>query len=352
MSEYKDPLVAIIVPVYNTGKYVCECIDSIINQTHSNFKCYLINDGSTDNSLELIKNHTKNDSRFIVLDQKNQGVSCARNYALDYIEKSGVSPDYIFFLDSDDLLSSNFINRFVVELIGNNADYGFCSYDEFDKRGVKKNNKTIPKPQILDNNGIISQFFMVDGWSFGGNIPSSKTDSRFLSNRFFKYKCISSLRFKEHLSFCEDHDFFIRSIPFLTKGICVPDIMFFYRMRKSSLSHSSMEKNTLIALSVYKELFESDFNYKLKGCLFSNILDLLWRAVSYSCELNDLKKEKELYKECYAFYKKHYPFPFSFRQKRRIFQLNFGFKFNRVYFKQKYLKKLKKHQNDNPYLFE
>ena len=73
MSEYKDLLVAIIVPVYNTGKYVRECIDSIINQTYSNFKCCLINDGSTDNSLELITNHTKNDSRFIILNQKNKG---------------------------------------------------------------------------------------------------------------------------------------------------------------------------------------------------------------------------------------------------------------------------------------
>ena len=89
--------ISIIVPVYNAQKYLKKCIDSIINQTYKNIEILLINDGSKDKSLKICKEYEKKDSRIIVIDKQNKGVSNTRNVG---IKKS--TGDYIVFIDSDD----------------------------------------------------------------------------------------------------------------------------------------------------------------------------------------------------------------------------------------------------------
>ena len=88
---------SIIIPIYNSALYVKKCIDSVKSQSFSDFEVILINDGSTDNSLEIIKQEIKDDSRFYVYTKNNSGVSSSRNLGL---EKS--KGDYIIFIDSDD----------------------------------------------------------------------------------------------------------------------------------------------------------------------------------------------------------------------------------------------------------
>lgn len=96
------PKFSIIVPVYNTEKYLKRCLDSVKYQTYENFECIIVNDGTPDNSSEIIKEYL-NDKRFILLDQNNQGLSCARN--------NGVAKSrgkYISFLDSDDFIDNRY----------------------------------------------------------------------------------------------------------------------------------------------------------------------------------------------------------------------------------------------------
>ena len=75
--------ISIIVPVYNAQKYLKKCIDSIINQTYKNIEILLINDGSKDNSLKICKEYEKKDSRIIVIDKQNKGVSNTRNVGIN-----------------------------------------------------------------------------------------------------------------------------------------------------------------------------------------------------------------------------------------------------------------------------
>ena len=91
--------VSIIVPVYNVQDYLSECIESLINQTLKDIEIILVNDGSTDNSLEICKNYAKKDNRIYIIDKKNGGLSSARNRGLD-IAKG----EYILFVDSDDYI--------------------------------------------------------------------------------------------------------------------------------------------------------------------------------------------------------------------------------------------------------
>ena len=94
--------ISIIIPVYNVADYLREALDSVINQTYANWEAICVNDGSTDNSLEILKEYAQKDSRFIIIDQENAGVSKARNVALD-----NATGEYIMFLDSDDYFKRN-----------------------------------------------------------------------------------------------------------------------------------------------------------------------------------------------------------------------------------------------------
>ena len=99
--------VSIIVGIYNGEKYLEECIDSIIDQTYKNLEIILINDGSTDSSSQILKKYKNQDERIIVLNQKNAGVSNARNKG---IEKSTGS--YICIVDQDDVLNKEYVEYF------------------------------------------------------------------------------------------------------------------------------------------------------------------------------------------------------------------------------------------------
>lgn len=93
-------LISLIIPVYNTEKYLCECLDSVIGQKFADLEILCVNDGSTDNSLDILKEYALRDKRIKVISQENQGLSGARNTGIQR-----ASGKYICFLDSDDILA-------------------------------------------------------------------------------------------------------------------------------------------------------------------------------------------------------------------------------------------------------
>ena len=76
--------IGVVIPIYNVAPYLRECLDSVINQTYKNLHVVLVNDGSTDGSLEIAKEYVLKDSRFVLLDKENGGLSEARNTGIDY----------------------------------------------------------------------------------------------------------------------------------------------------------------------------------------------------------------------------------------------------------------------------
>lgn len=104
--------VSVVVPAYNAEKTIKRCLDSIVEQTISNFKVYVVNDGSIDNTATILDNY-KNDKRFNIIHILNSGVSVARNEALQLVDT-----DYITFIDSDDYVDKNYLQ----DLIGGFVD--------------------------------------------------------------------------------------------------------------------------------------------------------------------------------------------------------------------------------------
>ena len=97
-------LISVVVPVYNVEKYIDRCLNSIINQTYRKLEIIIVNDGSTDNSRKIIDKFSKMDSRIIVIDKNNGGLSEARNVGIN-----AATGDYITFIDSDDFVSYDYI---------------------------------------------------------------------------------------------------------------------------------------------------------------------------------------------------------------------------------------------------
>lgn len=112
----EQSLVSVIIPVYNTDRYLRKCIDSLLNQTYSNFQAIFVNDGSTDDSKNIIESYLA-DPRIILVNQENKGYSQARNAALPYIKG-----DYVMLLDSDDFISRDYIYESVKSIEETNAD--------------------------------------------------------------------------------------------------------------------------------------------------------------------------------------------------------------------------------------
>ena len=120
LLEYKmesNPLVSVIIPVYNVEKYLCRCLDSVINQTYSNIEIILVDDGSEDNSGTICEEYKSRDTRIKVIHQKNQGLSAARNNG--FLESNG---DYIVFVDSDDYVIKDYIRCMLSAAYFFNAD--------------------------------------------------------------------------------------------------------------------------------------------------------------------------------------------------------------------------------------
>ena len=135
--------VSIIVPVYNTKKYLREAIDSVVHQTYNNIEVIIIDDGSTDGSGDICDEYAQKDERFFVIHQENRGLSSARNAGLDIM-----TGDAVVFLDADDALHPEFVSRMWRSMVVENADLAICKYflkytEEF---GLCDSKKKIIKP--------------------------------------------------------------------------------------------------------------------------------------------------------------------------------------------------------------
>lgn len=107
--------ISIVSPVYNKERFLDNHLSTLINQTYKNIEFIFVNDGSSDNSLEVLKKYQKEDERIIIVNQKNQGPNIARRNG--FLKSSG---EYVYFVDSDDLLYNNDVIKNIVEVINNN----------------------------------------------------------------------------------------------------------------------------------------------------------------------------------------------------------------------------------------
>lgn len=144
-----QPLLSVIVPVYNVEQYLHQCVDSIIGQTYQNLEIILVNDGSTDGSGAICDDYAAKDSRVRVIHKENGGLSSARNAGLEL--STGI---YTSFIDSDDWLDLNAYENLISQLILTEADViSFDYISEFQDSSFKSENPSKPIKQVVSLSG-------------------------------------------------------------------------------------------------------------------------------------------------------------------------------------------------------
>lgn len=121
-----NPLISVIVPIYNVEKYLARCVDSIVNQTYKNLEIILVDDGSPDSCPQMCDDYAKKDSRIKVVHKKNGGLSDARNAGM-----AVAKGEYISFIDSDDYVSDDFFECLLDVMNKENSDIAECSVVKF-----------------------------------------------------------------------------------------------------------------------------------------------------------------------------------------------------------------------------
>lgn len=132
------PEISVVIPVYNVEKYLPQCLDSVINQTIKDIEIICVNDGSTDNSSEILQEYATKDNRIKVITQKNRGLSAARNAGLKI-----ATSNYISFIDSDDFVHTQFLEILYNAIKLNNCDVSGCNFAKI------SNNKDDPEISSL-----------------------------------------------------------------------------------------------------------------------------------------------------------------------------------------------------------
>lgn len=180
------PEISVIVPVYNAGEYLVRCLDSIKNQKNTEWECILVNDGSTDNSLELCNRYADEDFRFKVINKKNGGVSSARNAGLDVAVGTWVA-----FVDSDDFVDTDYLT--IPDTL-RNCDIVQKSYEKLKMNEQTKCHLPFRDGCVLNDRISLYRFFI------------NKRNNA-LWNKIFKRALIGDFRFDTSIAIGEDFMF-------------------------------------------------------------------------------------------------------------------------------------------------
>lgn len=149
--------VSVMIPVYNTSKYLKKCLDSVINQSLREIEIICVNDGSTDNSLEILKEFSKKDKRIIIIDKKNGGLTSARNAALEI-----ANGEYCLNIDSDDWIEQGYLEAMYEKAKKEDLDILISDfYDDFtnEKRIIKKVDLNLKDKEVITGKEYVQQFF-------------------------------------------------------------------------------------------------------------------------------------------------------------------------------------------------
>lgn len=236
-----EVLISAIIPVYNSEKYIKKCVDSLINQTLKNIEIILINDGSSDDSLRILRQYEKRDERIVVIDQKNNGPSSARNKGID-IAKG----EYISFIDSDDWVDETMFEEMYNSAKENNSDVVIC-----DMKLVNKNEETYITGLNYPIRNLSER--AMNEIIFNELLSNSQFNS--MANKIFRTSIIkkNNIRLDKDIYYAEDWlfniEFFRRS-----KKVSYINKPFYYYRRGHESSSSSYNDYTFekVGLWIYR----------------------------------------------------------------------------------------------------
>lgn len=233
-------LISIIVPIYNVERYLEKCICSILKQSYSSFEVLLVDDGSTDSSLEICEKWAAEDNRIRILKKSNGGLSDARNFGLRY-----ASGKYITFVDSDDWIEEDYLEFLHASIVRDDSDISTCIY-----YSCTENGRTPWKGITSDSTEVMDRDSALLSLLYSSRIDVSATC------KLYKAKLFEGVSFPVGMHF-EDVGTTYKLILKAQKTSVGMRPLYNYLMRPGSIVHQSNNKifdRSALAAKAYEEL--------------------------------------------------------------------------------------------------
>lgn len=311
--------ISVIVPVYNTEKYLSRCVDSLINQTYTDIEIILVDDGSKDSSPAICDRYAELDSRVKVIHQSNGGLSCARNTGL-----CNAKGDYIGFVDSDDWVESD-TYYYLINLIKNSnagaAQINYININRSDKKAIQ------PKEKIsVYSEKNILQFFMT---------TTTTTGSYSVCRCLFSKQVLAAIRFRIG-KLNEDIDYKYKVLSNCHNFVVSNQIKYYYFQSNESLSTGGLKKKDFDLYDAADELVRLTANEE-----YGNIAKLgkvkkartafsLLSKVAYFGVSDPSISKKDIIRELTSEHRKNLlllldsPIPFSRKVLSVLFAMNYN----------------------------
>ena len=264
----------VIIPVYNAEKHLKRCLDSVISQTYKNLEILIVDDGSVDGSSAICSEYAAVDERISVIRQENQGVSAARNRALEIFRGA-----YVVFADADDWIEADMVQAFVNSADAYGASLVVSAATDRNEDGTISDVQPELPEEVMEID-IASDFSFQEEYAHGvvwGNL--------------FKRECIDNLRFAEDLYVGEDSLFFAQAVKNSKKLVFLPKQYYNYVLYEGSALHGEFNERKFTEVIAWKrvtEVFrENDEIYK-SACVAYGL-----RCVNVLNKMHDLGTMEE-----------------------------------------------------------
>ena len=258
-------LISIIVPIFNTEKYLHQCLDSILSQSYGNFECLLINDGSTDASASICREYVAKDARFRYFEKENGGVSSARNLG---IERSGGA--YITFIDSDDWVEFDYLEVLYSAIIQETADISVSSYRTYE---MSKNQwlfhvfKRVEHQKVFSRQELLNQLMFLD---------SLDSSYGFASCKLVRKSVLTGIWFNESTHLGEDMEFWFKLYLITEKSVFSNRDTYVYRRDLNDSRYATLkyikfyiqQRFNFIAFLVARGMDTDNFVNELRNKLY------------------------------------------------------------------------------------
>lgn len=271
------PKISVIIPVYNTGHYVCKCLESILNQNYKNLELIIIEDCSTDNSREVLKKYEGCQNVKIIYNHKNSGLSYCRNLGL-----KSATGEYISFIDSDDYVDANFYEKMLDSILKDKSEIAICDikvvYEESNTSEISRayvSNTNDMKYDIV-NNGLAAS----------------------ACNKLFNKSVLSRYSFEEG-KINEDIAVIIPTIIHAHKISYVENVYYYYIQHKSSIQNSRFSFKRFDIFDGVETTLErikdvANYSEYKDVIVFNQLITLLLYVIPKE---KNIKKRKEYLKE-------------------------------------------------------
>ena len=248
-------MISIVIPVYNSSKYLGRCLNTVLNQDYPNIEVVLVDDGSTDGCAHLCDEYAEKDIRIRVIHQQNQGASIARQNGL-----RNAKGEYVTFIDSDDWVANDYVSKLYNFIVEHHITVSACGVQRVKENENINFHRTEHQSFLLSFEELMPRFFKYEFWGFPGKL--------------YKKSVLSQITFpKATLS----EDYLVMTQLFLKERqmAYTEAPLYFYEYHPNSLSHQRLSKRAFEEFENVKAVYEliKEQEPQFEEMVFANVVE-------------------------------------------------------------------------------